>query len=107
MGQRYEVRQLDTSSAIAVHDADNVTGPAAFLNSFDKELANRIAACLNALEGIPDPAAFVEAARKVVEARDKWADSDDVGDPDDYAHFVGGPVIKLRAALGNTGKAVG
>ena len=76
---RYEVRDVAESKAVAVHDGENANGPAAFLNPCDREFANRVCACLNALSGIPDPAAFVEAAKAVNKAafamRDDWAEA--------------------------------
>lgn len=45
----------------------------------ETDAGERAAACLNALEGIPDPAAFVEAAKAVNKAafamRDDWAEA--------------------------------
>lgn len=96
MGQRYEVREM-SEEGMGWLVWDSETKPAfcmkpgrALALEMREGDANRLVACLNALEGIPDPAAFVEAARKVVE------------------EGVATPCVdRLRAALGNTGKAVG
>ena len=70
---RYEVREMpEDDMGWKVHDTE---GKLAFCMKPGCDMAvevrldhaERIVACLNALSGIPDPAAFVEAARKVVE----------------------------------------
>lgn len=42
----------------------------------DHTVHDRIVACVNALEGCPDPQAFVEAMRKLMIIRDQLQDSD-------------------------------
>lgn len=85
---RYIIRELIGGTVFAV--ADDANNSALFAKSQCEELARRSLACLNALSGIPDPAAFVEAARKVVQAVD-----------DDNASALCNAACELR------GKAVG
>ena len=111
---RYEVIFEATGDGLILMDTqypveNGKTLDAEVADFSETDAGERAAACLNALEGIPDPAAFVEAAKAVVQADIDWASSHATR-VEEYMNFVGHKVDALAVTMqarDNTGKAVG
>lgn len=64
---------------------------------YDEADASRAVACVNALAGIPDPAAFVARAAKLEAALEWYAQNDDTNETEGNAYWLEGRELAREA----------